>query len=255
MKSDIAVVLVTVCRDTLYRAIRSIFRQDFEGTIHVLIGVDKELFGSIDKIMADLALECPPRITLTCIHPGYSTSARHGGVHSCWFGGSLRTALTFLAASELVAYLDDDDWYQPEHLRLLHRAAQGKSWAFTLSNFADPNFNRILGPDTIESLGPGRGLFNESFGGFVRPSALVLNKLKLSHLLHLWSTSPNPEGDAEDRVLFQHLLRYPDYGETGVPTVNCALDPTDILHGLRMMSLGLPATPGAPKIQSLRPPS
>ncbi|HJV90388.1 MAG TPA: hypothetical protein VJ623_08800 [Holophagaceae bacterium] len=252
MKSDISVVVVTVCRDSLYRSIRSIFTQDFEGTIQILIGVDVERFGSISQIMEALARECPPRITLTCINPGYSTSARHGGVHSCWFGGSLRTALSFLASSELVAYLDDDDWYQPQHLRLLHKAIQGKSWAFTLSNYADPNNDRILGPDKIESLGPNKGVFKDKFGGFVRPSALLLNKINLLHILHLWSFSPFPSGDGEDRLIFNELLKFHDYGETGVPTVNCALDPADGMHAFRLQSLSLPAAKAVAKQQTLR---
>ena len=252
MKSDISVIVVTVCRESLYRAIRSIFRQDFQGSIHILIGVDVEKFGNISQILEDLAPECPPRVRITCINPGYSTSTRHGGVHNCWYGGSLRTALSFLSSSELVAYLDDDDWYQPEHLRLLHAAIQGKTWAFTLSNYADPNHNKILGPDTVESLGPHKGIFKDKFGGFVRPTALLLNKIKLPHILYLWSISPTPTGDAEDRLIFNELLKYPDYGETGVPTANCSLDPADGMHAFRLQSLSLPTTGSTPKHQSLR---
>lgn len=255
MRTDISVVVVTVCRNSLYRAIRSVFHQDFEGTIHLIVGADVELFGNFSEIMSELLEECPPRITLTGISLGYSTSTRHGGVHSSWYGGSLRTALSFLSSSELVAYLDDDDWYEPQHLRLLHQAIQGQDWAFTLSNYADPNTDEILGVDTLESLGPNKGVYKNSFGGFVRPSALLVNKVKLAPILHLWSTSPFPSGDGEDRLIFKELLKHRRFGQTRVPTVNCSLDPADGLHARRMESMGRQVAEPSPKFQSIRVPS
>ncbi len=245
-------VVVTVCRKSLYRAIRSVFHQDFQGTIHLLVGADVELYGDFNEILGELMTECPAHITLTGISLGYSTSARHGGVHSSWYGGSLRTALSFLSSSELVAYLDDDDWYEPQHLRLLFDAIQNKDWAFSLSNYADPNTDEVLGMDTLESLGPNKGVFKKSFGGFVRPSALLINKVRLSHILHLWSISPYPSGDGEDRLIFKELLKHRKYGQTGAPTVNCALDPADGLHARRMESVGRKIVDGTPKFQSLR---
>ncbi len=252
MKTDVSVVLVTICRKSLYRAVRSVFNQDFEGAVHLLVGADVEMFGDFNEIIGELMAECPANITLTGISLGYSTSARHGGVHSSWYGGSLRTALTFLSSSELVTYLDDDDWYEPQHLRLLHEAIKGHAWAFTLSNYADPNTDAILGVDTLESVGPGRGIFKERFGGFVRPSALLINKLKLSHILHLWSISPFPSGDGEDRLIFKELLRVPDFGETGIPTVNCAIDPADGMHQQRLNSVPNSIFLNEVKFQSLR---
>lgn len=252
MKTDVSVVLVTICRKSLYRAVRSVFSQDFEGTVHLLVGADVEMFGDFNEIISELMPECPPNITLTGISLGYSTSTRHGGVHSSWYGGSLRTALSFLSSSELVTYLDDDDWYEPQHIRLLHKAIQGKTWAFTLSNYADPNDESILGIDTTESVGPSKGIYTAKFGGFVRPSATLLNKVKLSHILHLWSISPFPSGDGEDRLIFRELLKYLDYGETGVATVNCAIDPADGMHAHRVSNLTTSAKASTSKFQSLR---
>lgn len=244
--------MVTVCRSSLNRAVRSVFRQDFKGTIHLLVGADLELFGDFSAMIGELMTECPSHVTLTGISLGYSTSERHGGVHSSWYGGSLRSALSFLSSSELVGYLDDDDWYEPQHLRLLFEAIQNKDWAFTLSNYADPNSDQILGVDTFESVGPHKGAYKKSFGGFVRPSALLINKIKLSHILHLWSISPYPSGDGEDRLIFKELLKHRKYGETGVPTVNCAIDPADGLHARRMESVSGQIKNPAPKFQSLR---
>jgi len=252
MKVDASIIVATIGRESLWRTVQSVFRQTHPGILQILIGVDAEWFQPVWPMVQELMREMPRNVFITPINLGYSTSVRHGGVHTCRFGGSLRTALSFLAASEHITYLDDDDWCEPEHIRLLLAAVQGHSWAFTLSNYADPNTGAVLGIDTIESVGPGRGIYKETLGGFVRPSALLLNKLKLAHILHLWSVSPYRTGDEEDRLVFGQLLKVGDYGQTGVPTLNCCLDPGDKMHDLRMKSLGMEGRVIQPKLESMR---
>jgi hypothetical protein len=233
MKSDVAVAVTTVCRETLLRAVRSVYWQDFTGTVHLLIGIDVDLQGDKARLLQTIEAERPKNVLLTVVDLGYSTSQRHGGVHRCHFGGSLRTILTFAANSEWVAYLDDDDWYLPEHLRLCVEAARGKKWAFSLCWYADSDRSQRLCIDEIESVGPGKGGFAAKFGGFVRPSALIVNKLELPQIHHLWSQSPTAKGDGEDRLVFAELRKIPEYGQTQAATVCYSLDPKDSNHDRR----------------------
>ena len=47
-----------------------------------------------------------------------------------------------------------------------------------------------------------------------------------------------PEGgDGEDRLIFNALLPFKDFGESAVATVNCSIDPKDSMHGMRLNSL------------------
>ncbi|MDO5638461.1 MAG: hypothetical protein Q4G28_01160 [Neisseria sp.] len=230
---DLAIVVTTVCRKSLLRAVKSIFEQDFQGRIQILVGVDKDLSGNEQKLRKQLQRQCPPNRSLFWLSPGYSTSKRHGGVHQCSYGGSLRTVLSFLADSPLVMYLDDDDWLAPEHCRLAVQSLQGRAWAFSYCIYADGNKSQGLCVDMLESVGPGKGIYAENFGGFVRPSGLLLDKTKVSHILHLWANSPNESGDAEDRLIFEQLKQEP-FGFTEKATVFCALDPADRMHQMRV---------------------
>ena len=242
MPFDAAVVIVTVCRRSLLRAVRSVFAQDLPGRIQVLVGVDVDPDKAGAALYQELLAACPPRIALTWMALGYSTSTRHGGVHPCGYGGSLRTALSFCAASRHVAYLDDDDWWDPSHLRLLRAAVDGRSWAFSRSWYVNPDDGRVLCEDGLESVGPGAGLYRSRDGGFVRPSALMLDKVALADALHLWSQAKYPTGDGEDRLLFERLLREPPPGRTETCTVHYTIDPRDGLHDLRcdyMRRLGI----------------
>lgn len=234
--ASIAVVIATVGRSSLLRAVRSIFAQDIEKPIQVLIGIDIDKYGQSNRIRETLLEECPRHVDLIWWQPGYSTSQRHGGIHRCFFGGSLRTALSFLANAPVVTYLDDDDWYAPDHLRRMLSAIEGKSWAYSLSYYADGENGTPLAIDEIESVGVGAGIYRDTFGGFVRPSALAIDKTRLGHILHLWSEAQGPAGDAEDRLIFSELKGV-DHGFTGGATVCYALDPKDIQHELRLAFL------------------
>ena len=76
-------------------------------------------------------------------------------------------------------------------------------------------------------------MYREKFGGFVRPSGLAINKMKLLSLVHLWSCSPLPSDDGEDRLIFDRL-RGEEHACTGNATVYCALDSKDGMHETRL---------------------
>jgi len=233
MQHDLAIVICTVCRESLLRAIASIYAQTHQGRIQVLIGVDIDAFGQETQLQQAILQERPSHIQVNWVNLGYSTSARHGGVHSCYYGGSLRTSLSFLANSKYVMYLDDDDWLAPEHCADILRTVQGKKWAFSYSIYADGNTSQGICIDALESVGVGQGIYAKRFGGFVRPSGLTLDKTQVPQLLHLWSSSPFPQGDGEDRLIFEHL-RHMDHGCTGNASVYCSLDSKDGMHHKRM---------------------
>lgn len=233
MPFDSAVIIVTVCRRSLLRAVRSVFAQDFAGTVQVLVGVDIDALGAGQSLYDELVAACPPRMALTWMNLNYSTAVRHGGVHACGYGGSLRSALSFCANARHLAYLDDDDWWAPMHLRTLHQAIAGRTWAFSRSWYVNPDNGAVLCEDGLESVGPGQGLYRRREGGFVRPSALMIDKLAVIDALHLWSLAKYPTGDGEDRLLFERLLREPPPGDTGVCSVYYSIDPRDELHDMR----------------------
>jgi tetratricopeptide (TPR) repeat protein len=233
MRHALAVVIATICRDSLIRAVRSIYTQKFSGKMQILIGVDCDPDNRAATLKSILEAECPENISLLWLDPGYSTSRRHGGLHSSVYGGSLRSALTLLADSEFVMYLDDDDWLTADHCASIMAAIEGKKWAFAYSIYADGNLGKALCVDELESVGIGKGVFAKRFGGFVRPSGMVINKMQTLPIIHLWACSPFPTGDGEDRLIFDQLRKEP-CGCTNKATVYYTLDPRDAMHPQRL---------------------
>ena len=180
----VAVAIVTTCRASLARAVRSVFRQRLAdgqgGRIQVLLGVDCDPDGRLATLLDELAPECPPHVTVTLINLGYSTSRRHGGPHASYYGGSLRSALTLLADSRVVVYLDDDDWLKEDHCARILQAIDGKKWAYSYSIYADGNTGQELCVDGLESVGVGRGIYAETFGGLYERALLYSPSFGLS---------------------------------------------------------------------------
>lgn len=234
---DAAVVIPTICRPSLAQALRSVFEQDLIGRIQVLIGIDKPAY---DPAVIDAACaQVPPNVAVQVYYPGYSTSVRHGGVAPARDGGVLRCVLSFLANARRISYLDDDNWWRADHLRLLLDAIDQADWAYALRWYAHPESRRPIVVDRWKSVGPDRGAYQQRFGGFVDPNCLMIDRLRCGGILPNWNR-PLPtddEGMSADRNIFEALRSFQS-AATNEPTVFYTLDPKDPQHGFRMAKIG-----------------
>lgn len=97
----VTVVTCTFGRpEMLLRAIESVEAQTFRDFTHLIV----EDFGNVPSIK-DMGLKGPTLMTM-----GYRTG---------WPGFVCRNKAVIAAQTELVAFLDDDNWYEPEHLETL----------------------------------------------------------------------------------------------------------------------------------------
>lgn len=212
---DVAVVMFTKRGGPLAAAVRSVFAQQFTGRVQILVGVDG---AQGDRAgLAALAREVPPTMALTVVDPGYSTARSRGGLYAPEAGGSLRAALTLLANARRVAYLSEFSRYAPGHLDLLSRALGDKAWAFTERWYVDARTGQVICPDTWESVGPGRGIYAKSEGGFSAADTLMIDKLACHGALLAW-TEADAQGRGEERRFFRAIKALP-HGATGEPTV------------------------------------
>jgi hypothetical protein len=230
---EVAVVIPTLLRPTLADALKSIFAQHFRGRTQILLGVDVPQ-GDLALVEVVCAAR-PSHCVVQLFHPGYSTSVRHGGLCEAQDGGVLRQLLSLLANSSFIAYLDDDNWWDPQHLALLTQVIPQVDYAFTHRWFVHPRTGKIVHRDDWESVGPGKGIYAEKYGGFVDPSCLMIDKRKCADILPLWSR-PQPfdaKGMSADRTVFQALAPRPGF-RLDRPTVYYRLDPADTMHAERM---------------------
>jgi len=229
-----AVVIPTILRPSLGRALQSVYRQDLKGRIHILIGIDKSPHAR--EALLPILQQQPAHCTTTLFDLPYSTSVRHGGLHPAEDGGVLRTVLSYLANSRYVAYLDDDNWWAPDHLSSLLTAIRGHDWAHGLRWYVDPDTDQPICIDRWESIGVGRGAYNKALGGWVDPNCLMLDKLACESVLRLWSIplAQSDKGMTADRNVFHHLKNGYSSACTYRPSCFYTINPQDGAHSHRL---------------------
>ena len=234
---EAAVVMPSLLRPEIATALRSIFAQDLPGRIQVLVGLD------LPAELAPLEAVCaerPENVVVQVFYPGFCTSTRRGGLSETWYGGALRSILSHMANSVRIAYLDDDNWWRPDHLRLLATAMQGAEWAFSLRWFCHAQTRRPIAVDQWESVGPGQGVYLRDFGGFVDPNCLMLDKLACNDVIHQWNRAVPlaTRGRMSDRNVFDLLMKRHRWAATGQPSAFYTLNAGDESHGQRVAWLG-----------------
>ena len=224
--ADVAVMMPTIVRPSIVRALHSIYDQRFDGRIQIVIGIDVRQ-GDAAPLLATIA-DRPAHVSVLIVHLPWSTSARHGGVHVTLDGGGLKSILAFSANARLLAQLDDDNQWLPDHLALLTAAIEGKSWAYAQRLLIDEDSDRVLGPDIWDSVGPGAGRFM-AMGGFVDPNCLLIDKVALVRMLSLYSDTPDKKPSyTSDRLLFSGIARHP-HGRVDQATVRYHIRRTNIM--------------------------
>jgi len=234
---DAAVIMPSILRPTLGQAMRSVFTQKFAGTIQFLLGIDK---AEGDRTMlAPILAERPSNCVVTVLDLGYSTAERHGGIHRDEAGGALRTILSYIANSRYLAYLDDDNWFAEDHLSSLRAAIRGVDWAWSLRWFVDWNSGEPQCVDEWESVGPGKGVFAERFGGWVDPNCLMIRKPECEPVLAAWSLplSANADQVPADRRVFRALKERYRGAATGKATTFYRMRPGDFNHPNRLRAI------------------
>lgn len=169
----------------------------------------------IDQIRA----ECPERVAVTYLDLGYSTSVAHGGTGPNPYGGNLRAILSYAANSDLICYLDDDNWWAPNHVSDLIAAIDGFDWAFAYRWFVDGANDRVLCVDDFQSVGPGRGVYKDTFEGFVDTNCLMINRRACMGVFSNWTVPLFGDGTGEDRRVFAVPRQGYSVAWTGKPSV------------------------------------
>ena len=144
MSLSIAVVTSTQGRSTITKAIQSVKDQTRKATHYVFIHGAEYSDKTIPHLADDTVAVHLPR-------------ANGGG----GYGMAPVFALAPFAISEdIICYLDDDNWYEPDHVeKLVKRIEEGNDWAYSLRKIYDKNGNYLC-EDNCESLGKWPAYFN-----------------------------------------------------------------------------------------------
>jgi glycosyltransferase involved in cell wall biosynthesis len=122
---SVTVVTPATGHRNLPKCLESVQRQTFENVEHVIVVDGKDRQDAVDAALAQSPSAARARQVI--VLPQATGKEK-------WNGHRIYGAMSLLCNSEFIAFLDEDNWYDPEHIEEILRAirAQNAAWGFSL---------------------------------------------------------------------------------------------------------------------------
>jgi glycosyltransferase involved in cell wall biosynthesis len=205
MKMKVAVVTPTIASDLLEQCVSSVDNQTYKDLTHYIFidGCQYEpkareiLVGSSKTRMIEL----------------------EENVGKGWYGHRVYAACSFLVNADIICYLDEDNWYEPNHVEKLVKAIEtGAQWAYSLRKIYDKHGNYIC-DDNCESLGKWPIFFNND-AYHIDTSSFAIRRDVAVNIGHAWYGQWGA-----DRQFFSNLKKFfPNFECTGKHSMCYRLD-------------------------------
>lgn len=210
----VTVVTPTIGTPYLERCIASVQAQTLPGVEHLLVVDGQEHAEAVEAIVAAFQFKNPIHVMVLPFNTG-----KDG-----WNGHHVYASVPFLLDCAHVAYLDEDNTYDPDHLAgmqaLLLR--EGLDWVFSLRKIVDKD-GTVIAHDNCESLG---SLCHTVLGwnDFLVDTSCYLFKTDVARAAapHWMHRARAADGVEADRAVTKFLLTHPTFkGKgTGKHTLN-----------------------------------
>lgn len=142
----VAVVTPTIGNKVLSDCLRSVDAQTYTNLTHYVFSDGVEHFEKIKE-----QLEGASKVKKIALEEN---------VGKGWYGHRVYAAASFLVNADVICYLDEDNWYEPDHVeKLVKRIEEGNDWAYSLRKIYDKDGNYLC-EDNCESLGKWPTYFN-----------------------------------------------------------------------------------------------
>ena len=201
----VAVVTPTIASDLLEQCVSSVDNQTYKDLTHYIFidGCQYEpkareiLVGSSKTRMVEL----------------------EENVGKGWYGHRVYAACSFLVNADIICYLDEDNWYEPNHVEELVKAIEtGAQWAYSLRKIYDKHGNYIC-DDNCESLGKWPIYFNND-AYHIDTSSFAVRRDVAVNIGHAWYGQWGA-----DRQFFSNLKKFfPNFECTGNHSLCYRLD-------------------------------
>lgn len=191
----VTVVTPTIGTPHLERAIRSVQDQTLPGVTHLVVVDGPQYAQAVEKVVHKFRHRKPIHV----LQLPQNTGA--GG----WNGHRVYGAAPFLCNSRYVAYLDEDNAYQPDHLLDLMAVVHEKDldWAFSLRRIVSPE-GLFVTNDCCESLGSFAHSVLSASDFMVDTSCMVVRREVAVACAPHWYLQQREA----DRAFSGHLLRH-----------------------------------------------
>jgi len=226
-----AVVIIPTTGDKkVLEAIKSVENQTYADTSYLVVVDGNKFKHKFDDLFVNTDPYMPPKDVVYLKH---NTGA------DGFYGHRIYAGFSHLVNEDIVLFLDQDNWFESDHVEKLINTIQSENlaWAHSLRNIYDKD-NNFLCRDDCENLGRWP-VWNGLDNFHVDTSAYAFRRQFITQVASLWHS-----GYAGDRRFFNMIktISNAPYGTSGAYTLNYRLDgnpnsasPDFFLHGNRVM--------------------
>lgn len=215
MKS-VVVITPTIGQETLGQAIKSVKEQTYGNVKHLIVADGPEFFIKTSQIVSSSP---GPQVAFTPTNTGANG----------FYGHRVYAAYPHLVNADYVAFLDEDNWFEPNHIESLVNKIEENSleWAYSLRSVYYQN--SLLALDCCESIGRWPIWFTQDKDEkdyLVDTSSYCFKRSWLINHAQKWHS-----GWGGDRRFFRAIKDVSTYDTTGMHTLNYRLPDMQKAYG------------------------
>lgn len=215
-----AIVLTpSIGQKYLLRAIESVKNQTYKNLKHLVIADGREY----QQKILDLSIEEDHDLTVTSVP--FNTGGNGAN------GQHIYAAYPHLVSAEYVLFLDEDNWWDENHVQSLIDLCEQKNlhWAHSLRKvYVEDEY---LADDCCEAIGRWPIAWSEGTSHLVDTSSYCFKTPFLRQVSHIWNAG-NTWG--EDRRFFMAIKDKTNYATTGLHTLHYRLPDMQKAYGGQM---------------------
>lgn len=210
MDKMVTVVTATTGLSHLRRAVESIQVQTYENIQHLIFVDGKNHFTKVEAVLNVIDVS---RRKIDLVILPYPTGNEGFNGHRI-YGSSL-----FIAKGDYVCFLDEDNWYDENHVQLLIDVVHENSWAYSLRKIVDTDGSFVCNDD-CESLGNHPSILSDK-DYFVDVNCFFISKNLAIQASSIWYRKAREPGVMEvDRLLTAVLRNHSEGASSGHYSVN-----------------------------------
>jgi glycosyltransferase involved in cell wall biosynthesis len=191
MEPLVTIITPTTGNKQLYQAVLSVEQQTYKNIQHLVVidGPDgaRSAHSILEGSQADI-IELP-----------YATGKDQYNGHRIY------GAMTFVAKGDYIVFLDEDNWFEPNHIEsLVEQIKSGNKWAYALRKIVSQDGEYICNDD-CESLGKWTSIINDKF---IDLNCFMISKaIALQFAPYWYRRARHPDDQPEvDRLLSYFLM-------------------------------------------------
>lgn len=221
IEKSVVVITPSIGKSELKQAIDSVSKQTYKNLTHLIVVDGPEYFGSIIE-------NCIATENLRITSSPYNT----GG--NGFYGHRIYAAYPHLVNHDYIAFLDEDNWFEPNHIETLvnRLEAMNFDWVYSLRKvYAEDD--KYLADDCCESIGRWPIWFTQhdkdKQQNLVDTSSYLFQREFLTEVCSHWHSGWG--GDRRFFMIVTRELGHNNYGTTGLHTLNYRLPDMNRAYG------------------------